>query len=170
MLVALVLALASCGSSAGSKSSSEPAAATTTSASVGALPTAKFVLHASLALGAFHHYIYEPFKAGAFTHGLLKHKIALAKAALAGLFAYHELKLALADAKASPVLSRLLVPFQALGAKLTALAGRLKGGHVEAGALGSADSDAEGLVRQAKQSGLSIGERIPGASQLAGGL
>jgi len=38
------------------------------------LAKTKFVLHAGLAFGAFHRYIYEPFRSGAFTsplhHGL----------------------------------------------------------------------------------------------------
>lgn len=168
------LLLAGCGSSTSSSASKASAPASTSpgaassSSSAVALPTA--VLHAGLALGAFHHYIYAPFKSGAFTHGLFKHKIALAKAALAGLFAYHELRLALADAKASPLLSKLLAPFDALLAELASLAARLKGGHVDAGALSSADAQVEGLTSQARRSGFSIAETVPGASQLAGAL
>jgi hypothetical protein len=52
----------------------------------------KFALHAGLAFGAFHHFIYGPFKAGGL-HGVAP----LAKAGAAGLFTVHELKLAKAD-------------------------------------------------------------------------
>lgn len=104
LLVTLALAAAGCGSSSSSNSSSAAAAGTSGSTStsstpnVGRLPTVKFVLHAGLAFGAFHRYIYKPFKAGDFSGGILKHKLTLVKAGLAGLFAYHELKLALKDA------------------------------------------------------------------------
>ena len=92
------------------------------------------------------------------------------KAGLAAGFAYHELGLALKDAKASPALAKLLAPVTALAAKLVAVVGGLKGGHAEAGPIGSAASGAEGLAAQARQSGLSIAEKVPGASQLGGGL
>jgi len=173
MLVILAIALAGCGSSSGSRAAGETAGtATSTSGSsnVGSLPTAKFVLHAGLALGAFHRYIYSPFRSGAFSGGLFKHKLALAKAALAGVFAYRELRLALADARASSLLSKLLEPVEALAGKLAALASRLKGGHVEAGALAAAAGEAQGLVSLASGSGLSIAQQIPRVSQLAGGL
>jgi len=84
--VAGALASVGCGSKSSSSSSSTElsSAATTSTSSVGHLPTAKFVLHAGLALGAFHRYIYKPFKAGPFTSGsLFKHKLAVVKAGLA---------------------------------------------------------------------------------------
>ena len=174
LLVAGMLVLAGCGSSSGPASSTTASEATTGAAasgsSVGALPTAKFVLHAGLAFGAFHRYIYKPFKAGAFSGGLFKHKLALAEAGLAGLFAYRELKLSIADAKASPILSKLLTPVNALAVKLAALGAELKGGQVEPSAIGSASGGVAGLAEQARRSGLSIRESIPSATQLSGAL
>ena len=188
LLVVGMLVLAGCGSSSGPASSTSASEATTSAAasstsaseattsaaasgsSVGALPTAKFVLHAGLAFGAFHRYIYKPFKAGAFSGGLFKHKLALAEAGLAGLFAYRELKLSIADAKASPILSRLLTPVSALAVKLAALGAELKGGQVEPSAIGSASGGVAGLAEQARRSGLSIRESIPSATQLSGAL
>jgi hypothetical protein len=178
--VALVLVTASfavvgCGGSSSGSSSSSSSGATTagsnsTTASVGHLPTAKFLLHAGLAFGAFHRYIYKPFRAGALTSGgLFKHKLALLRAGLAGLFAYHELKLALADARASPILSKLLTPVNVLAAKLAALGSSLKSGHVDSSSLQSANTGVSGLVSQAKQNGVSISDQIPGATQLAAG-
>jgi hypothetical protein len=178
VLVTASFAVAGCGSSgsgSSSSSSSGSSSATTagsgsTTASVGHLPTAKFVLHAGLAFGAFHHYIYKPFRAGALTGGgLFKHKLALLKAGLAGLFAYHELKLALADAKASPILSKLLSPVNALAAKLAALGSGLKSGHVDSSSLGSANAGVSGVVSQARQNGVSISDQVPGSAALAAG-
>ena len=80
LLVMVALATAGCGSSSSSTSSSAAGASSSASTStsstpnVGRLPTAKFVLHAGLAFGAFHHWIYKPFKAGAFSGGLFKHR------------------------------------------------------------------------------------------------
>ena len=56
------------------------------------------MLHAGLAFGAFHRWIYKPAKAGDLSHPL-EHKLTTVKAALAAAFVYHELKLALADAQ-----------------------------------------------------------------------
>jgi len=51
----------------------------------------KFVLHTGLALGAFHRYIYKPWKAGKLKKGANGRVAALVKAAAAGAFAAHEL-------------------------------------------------------------------------------
>jgi hypothetical protein len=170
VLVVVAFAAAGCGSSSSGSSSSSAAASGSSTASVGHLPTAKFVLHAGLAFGAFHRYIYKPFKAGSLTPGsFLKHKLTLVKAGLAGLFAYHELKLATADAKASPILSKLLTPVTALAAKLSTLGSSLKSGHLDPSSVESANTDISSLVGQAKQSGVSVPDQIPSAAQVAGG-
>jgi len=64
-----VTALAVAPTLAGAQSvSARPAAITAAhAASVSAVP--KFIFHAGLAFGAFHHFIYLPFKAGKFTSG-----------------------------------------------------------------------------------------------------
>jgi hypothetical protein len=170
VLVLVAFAAAGCGSSSSASSSASSAGAGSSTASVGHLPTAKFVLHAGLAFGAFHRYIYKPFKAGSFTNGsFFKHKLALAKAGLAGLFAYHELKLALADARASPTLSKLLTPVNALAAKLSALGSSLKSGHLDPSSVESANSDITSLDGQAQRAGASVVSQTPSAAQLAGG-
>jgi hypothetical protein len=169
VLVVVAFAAAGCGSSTSASSGSSGAAGSST-ASVGHLPTAKFVLHAGLAFGAFHRYIYKPFKAGSFTRGsFFKHKLALVKAGLAGLFAYHELKLAVADARASPTLSKLLTPVNALAAKLSGLGSSLKSGHLDPSSVESANSDITSLAGKAQQAGASVVNQTPSAAQLAGG-
>jgi hypothetical protein len=170
LIVAMALAATACGSSSGSSSSSGAAGggSASTTASVGHLPTVKFALHAGLAFGAFHRYIYKPFKNGSFSGGLLKHKVAAVKAGLAGLFAYHELKLAAADARASPTLSKLLAPVNALTDKVKSIGSGVKSGD-PAAAISSANSDITSLSGLAGQSGLSLPDQLPSASQLAGG-
>jgi hypothetical protein len=122
-LVVVGLAIAACGSSSSSSTSAAggSGASSSTTPNVGRLPTVKFALHAGLAVGAFHPSIYTPLKNGTFTGGILKHKLALAKAGLAGLFAYHNLKLAIQDARGSPRLQKLAAPITALGDKLKSI-------------------------------------------------
>ena len=97
VVTVLALAVTACGSSSSSSSSSASASASTTATTK--LAKTKFVLHAGLAFGAFHRWIYKPAKAGDLSHPL-EHKLTTVKAALAAAFVYHELKLALADAQA----------------------------------------------------------------------
>jgi hypothetical protein len=147
LVVLTALVGAGCGSKGSTASSSgTPAAQTTTPAATGTTPTThfaktKFVLHAGLAFGAFHRYIYKPFKTGRFSGGLLHHKLATVKAALAAAFAYHEVKLALNDARSSKILSTALAPLLALQTKLGSLTGKLKHGSADAATIQSAQSD-----------------------------
>jgi hypothetical protein len=164
MLLVLTLGLSACGSSSSTSSTSGSTQGTTSFAKT------KFVLHAGLAFGAFHHFIYKPYKAGKLTSGgLLNHKLALVKAGLAGAFAYHEVKLALEDAKSSPLLSRLLSPLTALSNRFQALGTQLKGGTLDASAIEGVNTQAGVTSAAAKAAGQPITEATPSASQLTGG-
>jgi hypothetical protein len=164
VLLVLTLGLSACGSSSSTSSTSGSTQGTTSFAKT------KFVLHAGLAFGAFHHFIYKPYKAGNLTSGgLLNHKLALVKAGLAGAFAYHEVKLALVDAKSSPLLSRLLSPLTALSNKLQALGTSLKGGSVDTTAIESTNTQAAVTNAASGAAGQPITDATPSVSQLAGG-
>jgi hypothetical protein len=173
--VGFVLVAGGCGSSSSSSSSSGAGGASSSSSStstkpdVGHLPTAKFVLHAGLAFGAFHRWIYKPLKNGTFSGGIFKHKVALVKAGLAGLFSYHELKIAIQDAHASPTLSKLVAPVTALADKLKSIGNSAKSGNFDPSSITSANGDITSLSGLAKQAGLSIPTKEPSASALAGG-
>ncbi len=168
LVVVCSLSIVACGSSS-SSSSAGAAAASSTTPDVGHLPTVKFALHAGLAFGAFHRWIYKPLKDGTFSGGLLTHKLALVKAALAGLSAYHELKIAIQDAQASPKLRKLVAPATALGNKLKAIAEGAKGGSIDPSAVTALSGDVTSLSGLAKQAGISITPQEPSASALAGG-
>jgi len=160
VLCVLALAVAACGSS---KSSSSPAAAATASASTTStthLAKTKFVLHAGLAFGAFHHWIYKPAKAGDLTRPL-EHKLTTVKAALASAFVYHELKLALADAQADPTLSKLVAPITDLQNKLHGLAGSVKSGGATSADVAGLDSTVSSIKSQAAAAGQPITEQTP---------
>ncbi|MFZ0091877.1 MAG: hypothetical protein WAL63_20410 [Solirubrobacteraceae bacterium] len=170
-VVGLALVVSGCGSSSGSSSSAAASNSTSsaTTSSVGHLPTAKFALHAGLAFGAFHRYIYKPLKDGTFSGGIFKHKVALVKAGLAGLFAYHEIKLAIADAEASPTLHKLIAPVTALGDKLKSIGDSAKSGNFDPATITSANGDVTSLSGLAKQAGVPVSAKEPSAGGLAGG-
>jgi hypothetical protein len=147
LVLALVIGLTGCGSSASSGGGSA-------SPHVHFAKT-KFVLHAGLAFGAFHRYIYKPFRNGGFTPPL-SHKAAIVKAGLAALFVYHELKIALVDARSSPLLSKLVSPLTALQNKLNALHQSLRGGHLDSTSITGANRSVSSIGSQSAQNGVSI--------------
>ena len=97
----------------------------------------------------------------------MKHKLALVKAGLAGLFAYHELKIAIQDAQASPKLQKLVAPVTALGDKLKSIGDSAKSGNIDPSTITSANGDVTSLSGLAKQAGISITPQEPSASALA---
>ncbi len=158
---ALLIALAGCGSASSSSSSSAAAPATSSSTtSTTKLAKTKFVLHAGLAFGAFHRWIYKPAKAGELTHPLL-HKVTAIKAALAGVFVYHELGLALKDAQADPTLSKLVSPITALQNKIHSLAGSMNSGGASPPDVTGVDSAVSSIKDQASSAGQAINEQVP---------
>jgi hypothetical protein len=163
VLSVLALAVVGCGSSNSSSSTAAaPGAASGTASTTTTthLAKTKFVLHAGLAFGAFHHWIYKPAKAGDLTHPL-EHKFTTVKAALAAAFVYHELKLALADAQASPTLSKLVAPITDLQNKLHGLAGSVKSGGASAADVSGLDSTVSSIKSQAAAAGQPITEQTP---------
>jgi hypothetical protein len=161
--------LAGCGSSSSSSSPAATSSAASTTSGTTHLATAKFVLHAGLAFGAFHHFIYGPIKAGDLKHPF-EHKLTLIKAGLAALYVYHELKLAANDAKSSKLLSPLVAPLTAAATKISGLKDSITSGGVNPADITSLSSDLDQIKSTAASKGQSITESVPGASQLAAGL
>jgi hypothetical protein len=162
--VALALIAAGCGSSsssssAGASSGSAVSSSTTGSSSI-RLAKTKFVLHAGLAFGAFHRWIYKPVRAGALAHPL-SHKLALIKGGLAAAFVIHELKLALADARADPTLSKLVAPLTSLQEKLSSLPSALKAGTANPSDVGSANDSIGSITQLSAGAGQPITETTP---------
>ena len=142
IVLAAALALASCGSSASTGSAGSGSGQTTTRHI--AFAKTKFLLHAGLAFGAFHRYIYKPFRSGGFSPPT-RHKAAIVKAGLAAVFAYHEAKIALQDAQASPLLSKLVAPLTALQRQLSGLGTRLKTGSLDSSGISAANTTVNGI-------------------------
>lgn len=149
-MLLLVIALAGCGntsSSAGGSSGNAPAHVH--------FAKTKFLLHAGLAFGAFHRYIYKPFRSGGFTPPL-RHKLAIAKAGAAALFAYHEIKIALIDAQSSALLSKLVSPLTALRTRLSSLGQHLHSGQLNPSAINGANGAVSKIGSLGASSGASI--------------
>lgn len=153
---ALVVALAlSATAATGCGSSSSSTSGTTIH-----FAKTKFLLHAGLAFGAFHHFIYKPYKAGGFSPPS-RHKAAIVKAGLAAAFAYHETKLALEDARASRALSVVLAPVLALQNRLRSLSASMHGGNLDASGLQSTNAAVDSLQAKSTGAGAPITEHTP---------
>ncbi len=148
---------------------SAPTVAVAHTGSVIAVP--KFIFHAGLAFGAFHHFIYLPFIEGKFTHGGLFSKAkTYVEAGLAALFVYHEVKLALADAQQNKVLKVLVSPLTAAIGLFATIVSKVKGHSLDQSSVSSAAGSVSSIEAAAKQSGSTIAEAIPSAAQLAAGF
>lgn len=118
----------------------------------------KFVLHAGLAFGAFHRYIYKPLKAGTFTSGSKLSKVKVfAKAGLAALFIKREVRLTYEDAKANPTLCKVIAtPLQAIGNTISDAVARLKGGDTSG--ITAVESSVQAVESKASSTGAAIQE------------
>jgi hypothetical protein len=164
-LVALVLvtalALGACGSSSSSSSSSAAAGAPTSTGTTHLAKT-KFVLHAGLAFGAFHRWIYKPYKAGVLGHPLT-HKLAFIKALAAGAVVIHEVKLARADAAQSRLLKHVILPLTALGSSVALIRSALSHHQVDGAQINSANSSIASASSASSAAGQPVSETTAGS-------
>jgi hypothetical protein len=144
LLLLGALVLAGCGTKTVSSTGSNGQVTTQTVPNVHFAKT-KFLLHAGLAFGAIHRYIYKPLRAGALRSGAPGRVKVLLKGAAAAVFAVHELKIARGDALSSNLLRPLVNKIDRLGSKLSALIGGLKSGAVNPAAILSSSGAADAL-------------------------
>jgi hypothetical protein len=165
MMVLVGLVAAGCGRKS-SGSTGAPAAPGAACQQVGSVnfDKTKFVLHAGLGFGAFHHFIYAPYKAGTL-HGVLP----LGKAGLAALFSVHEMKLAKADAESSPTLCHLAAPFDKATAAISSSASQIKSGKASSQDIDTMNNDVNAVQRGAQDAGVPAPDQVPTDSQLASG-
>ncbi len=90
----------------------------------------KFLAHTGLAFGAFHRYVYKPYQAGSFSSGTTLQKgLVYGKAGAAVLFVKREVRLAIVDVQANPLLCKsLAAPLSSLSDKIGGVVTKLKGG------------------------------------------
>jgi hypothetical protein len=155
---------------AGCKSSSTGAAGSGATATAGAsvVPAScpseatgfaktKFVAHAALGFGAFHRYIYKPYRAGTFRSGAHGRLGAFIKAALAALFIKREVRLASVAAQKSPALCKHIVaPLRTVSETVEAAVSKLKSGDTSG--VGAVQSAISQVKSQASSQGASITE------------
>ena len=122
----------------------------------------KFVLHAGLAFGVFHRWIYTPYREGLLSHPL-RHKLVFVKAIAAGAFVLHEIKLARADAAHSAILSHVVLPLATVASSVALIHAALTHNHVDAGAIGSANSAISQAHSASSAAGQPITESTSGA-------
>ncbi|MEU3163193.1 hypothetical protein [Streptosporangium sp. NPDC006930] len=123
----------------------------------------RFALHAGLALGAFYRYIYKPLQSGGFKAGAEKRKRTFAKAAVAGLFTLHELKVARRFALANPTLCKGV---KAVTDSFGTLTAKLKNGTATEADLQAGKDSFNNLRQNATQHGYDFKEKtavVPGA-------
>ena len=121
-----------------------------------AVAVAKFLLHAGIAYYVFDHYIYKPWKAGDL-HGFT-HAFTIAKALVAAVFVYHEVKVMAGDVKDSKLLTFLTAPLAAVITKLSSLKSAITGGNLNA--VGSIQNDLGAVKSQAGAKGYVIKEIV----------
>jgi hypothetical protein len=175
LVLVVSLALLAC-LAAGCKSSSTAAAGggasatatATATAGASAAPTAcpseasgfaktKFLAHAALGFGAFHRYIYKPYRAGAFRSGAHGRLTAFIKAGLAALFIKREVRLAAAAAQNSPALCKLILsPLRTVSETVQAAVSQLRQG--DAAGIGAVESAISQVKSQASSQGANIVE------------
>ncbi len=170
MILAVLLALvAGCGggdkeratNAAGGSTATPTAGASGTCASAGSTRFAKtkFVLHAGLAFGSFHRYIYKPYQAGAFKAGAPGRTKALAKAAAAAAFVGVELRNARKAAAGDPTLCKLVAPLDSLTTLVGTVAPALGAGNFSPSQLLDLNSRIEQFKSNSGSSGAPITER-----------
>ncbi len=146
---------ATSASTSSTSAASPTVAATACPAQASDFAKTKFLTHAALGFGAFHRYIYKPYRAGTFRSGAHGRLTAFIKAGLAALFIKREIRLAAAAAQNSPALCKLiLAPLRTVSETIQADVDKLKGGDA------SGISAVQGAVSQVESSASNQGASI----------
>lgn len=180
VLLAMALLLTGCGGKTATSSANPPAqnqtqgqssqsgaSTSAPSSTAGPCPTSntktfaktRFVLHTAEGFGAFHRYLYKPFKAGSFTKGHAGRIKAFLKAGAAALFIKRQVRLATEDVKANPTLCTLIAaPLAKVGDTISGAVSKLKTG--DASGLEQANTDISGIEAAASSKGAAITENL----------
>jgi hypothetical protein len=142
-------------------STASPSAASCASVGTRKIPKTRLLADLALTYGAFHRYLYKPYKAGAFRKGADGRIKAIIKAGLATAVIVKLLSNAKENAAADPTLCKYVPTMDNIKASLSTLADKIKGGSAT-----SSDADTtNSLFDQLKNS---TGFTAPGTSSLPG--
>ena len=148
----LPAATATAGTAPGSASTVACPSSNTTS-----FAKTKFVVHSGLAFGAFHRYLYKPFRAGTFGSGAHGRLAAFIKAGLAALFIKREVRLAYDDVQANPTLCAAIAqPLRVVGDDIQTAVDKIKGGDTSA--VTAVESTVASVETKAASAGTAIQE------------
>jgi hypothetical protein len=117
---------------------------------------AKFIIHGALAYGAFHRYIYKPYKAGTFRQGADGRTAALVKGTAAGLFIATQLRAMRQDALSDDTLRPIANKIGLLVPAIAGLSAAMKGGNPDPTGVTDASSSFDGIIDAAKGVGIDI--------------
>jgi len=130
------------------------------------LAKTRFVADAGLAFGAFHRWIWKPYKAGTFKSGADGRTKSIVKAAAAGAFALNRLNAGRKLINADPTLCKALKqPVEALWNQVSGLTDKLKSGGFDGSSVESAQKAVEDLKSKASDAGANISDKnvpVPG--------
>jgi hypothetical protein len=147
-------------SSAGTQTSS-PSAASCASAGTRKIPKTRLVADLALTYGAFHRYLYKPYKAGAFHKGASGRTKAIIKAGLATAVILKLLSNAKKNAEADPTLCKFVPSMDTIKASLSTLANKIRSGSAT-----SSDADSTNSLFEQLKNG--AGFTPPGNASLLG--
>lgn len=165
VLGVLLALLAACGGSDGQSAAQSTGGPTPTASGTCAdagnsrFAKTRFVLHAGIAFGAFHRYIYKPYRAGSFKPGAPDRTKALAKAGATALLVAYEIKQARDAAKDDPTLCKYVGSLDALSGLATSLAPGLNGGTFDPTKLLDLNQRIDDLKKSSSSAGTAIPER-----------
>jgi hypothetical protein len=141
--------------------SGSPSAGSCASAGTRKIPKTRLLSDLALTYGAFHRYLYNPYKAGSFHKGANGRAKAIIKAGLASAAIIKLLSNARKNAAADPTLCKFVPSIAGIEASLGSLASKIKGGTAT-----SSDFDStSGMFDQLKNG---TGFTPSGASSLPG--
>jgi len=149
--------IATSASTSSTAAASPAVAATACPAQASGFAKTKFITHAALGFGAFHRYIYKPYRAGTFRSGAHGRLSAFVKAGLAALFIKREIRLAGAAAQNSPALCKVVLsPLRTVSETVQTAVEKLRGG--DASGIGTIQNAISQVESNASSQGASITE------------
>ncbi len=127
----------------------------------------RFVADLGMAFYAFHHWVWNPYKAGSFQSGAPHRTKSLVKGGLALLFAVNRVKAAnrIAHTSKSPLLHKLASSLDAMQDKFSSVGQRLKGGQFDQKSIEDVNDTVSDVGSGAAQAGAPVHDvpvAIPG--------
>lgn len=145
------------GEASDASTGSSPVAATP----IAACEKAQFAAHAGLGVGAFHQYLWQPYRQGAFDPNAAGRQEAVAKAALGATQTLREVTAALRDVEGCPDTRALTAAVRAGLAAIGRAATALATGAVDASLLTAIDDQLAAVHRQAAAVGIAVPDQAP---------